>query len=138
MTRFAGLLFALLGIVAVPAQGAETASAGDVVVHFDVIASTELTPEAAAKYNITPAPNRAVLTIDPLKHGKPVPAQVYAGAINSKNYLINVPIREKLDADGPRYLGEFYILPSDNLTFIVNVNVLGTPLKARFNRSFSP
>ena len=136
MKALSGLLV-LLFLSISWANAAETVTASDVVVHFDAIPSSELTAEAAARYNIVPAPNRAVLTVDAFKGGKQVPAQVYAGAFNSKNYLINVPMREKEDQNGPRYLGEFYFLPADTLSFIVNVNVLGTPLKAHFNRTFN-
>ncbi len=121
-----------------PAHAAVTITSDDVVVHMDAMPSTELTSEAAKRYNVTPAGNRGVLTVKALKQGKDVPMQVFVGAINSKNNLINVPMRETNGKDGSSYLGEFYVLPADNLNFIVNVNVLGKPLKAKFNRSFNP
>lgn len=121
------------------AQAAVTVSADDVVVHIDAIPTTELTSEAAARYNITPANNRGILMVRAQKQGKSVPMQVFVGAVNSKNYLINVPMRSIDGLDGASQLGEFYVLlPSDTLNFIVNVNVLGKPLKAKFNRSFNP
>jgi len=102
---------------------------------MDAMPSSELTAEAAKRFNVSPAGNRGILTVKAQKQGKDVPIQVFVGAINSKNHLINIPMRLLEDT---AYLGEFYVLPADNLNFIVNVNVLGKPLKAKFNRSFSP
>jgi hypothetical protein len=126
------LAFCLCG----PAGAAVTVTSDDVVVVMDAMPSTELTADAAQRYNVSPAANRGVLTVNTTKHGKPVPSQVYVGAVNSKNNLINVPMRALPDTGG--HLGEFYVLPNDNLNFIVNVNVLGKPLKAKFSRAFNP
>jgi hypothetical protein len=129
-------LYACALLLSTQAGAAVTVTADDIVVHMDAMPSTELTPEAAKNYNVTQAGNRGVLTVRALKQGKSVPMQVFVGAINSKNNLINVPMRETNGKDGSTYLGEFYLLPADNLNFIVNVNVLGKPLKAKFNRAF--
>ncbi len=120
------------------AGAAVTVTSDDVVVYMDAIPSMELTSEAAAHYNVEPAKNRGILTVTAQKKGKNVPMQVFVGAINSKNNLINVPMRETNGKDGSSYVGEYYLLPQDNLNFIVNVNVLGKPMKAKFNRAFNP
>jgi hypothetical protein len=120
------------------AQAAVTVSADDIIVHMDAMPSTELTSEAAERYNITPASNRGILMVRAQKQGKTVPMQVFVGAVNSKNHLINIPMRTTDGMDGSSQLGEFYVLPADTLNFIVNINVLGKPLKAKFNRSFNP
>jgi hypothetical protein len=120
------------------AEATVTVTSEDIVVHMDAMPSTELTPEAAARYNVEPAKNRGILTVSALKQGKNVPMQVFVGAINSKNNLINVPMRATNGKDGSSYIGEYYLLPADTLNFIVNVNVLGKPLKAKFNRAFTP
>jgi hypothetical protein len=122
-------------LMSAQAQAAVTVTADDIVVHMDAMPSNELTAEAAKRYNVTPAGNRGILTVKAQKQGKDVPMQVFVGAINSKNNLINVPMRR---LDDSAYLGEYYVLPADNLDFIVNVNVLGKPFKARLSRSFSP
>lgn len=116
------------------AMAGVTVTSDDLILVMDAMPSTELTTEAAQRYNVIPAANRGILTVTASKHGKPVPSQVYVGAVNSKNNLINVPMRTL--ADGSGHLGEFYVLPNDNLNFIVNVNVLGKPLKAKFSRAF--
>lgn len=122
-------------LLSAPCQAAVTITSDDIIVHMDAMPSGELTAEAAKRYNVTPAGNRGILTVKAQKQGKDIPMQVFVGAINSKNNLINIPMRLLEDT---AYLGEFYVLPADNLNFIVNVNVLGKPLKAKFNRSFSP
>jgi hypothetical protein len=130
---FVGTVFVSTG-----AGAAVTVTSEDIVVHMDAMPSTELTPEAAARYNVTPAKNRGILTVVAQKQGKSVPMQVFVGAVNAKNNLINIPMRETNGHDGSSYVGEYYLLPADTLNFIVNVNVLGKPLKAKFNRSFTP
>lgn len=135
-TRF--WLFAAAVSLSSLANAAVTVTADDIVVHLDAMPTTELTPEAATRYNVEPAKNRGILTVVALKQGKHVPVQVFAGAINSRNNLINVPMRETNGKDGSSYVGEYYLLPADNLNFIVNISVLGKPLKAKFNRAFNP
>ncbi len=65
-----------------------------------------------------------------------IPAQVYAGAMNRNNLTISIPLREVNDGKVVYYLGEFRLTPPDEFRFLVNANVLGTPLKAEFSRSF--
>ncbi len=135
-TRF-WLITALCGLC-LPVEAAVTLTADDIVVHMDALPSTELTADAAARYNVEPARNRGILTVNALRKGQNVPMQVYVGAVNSRNSLINIPMRETGPRDGSSYIGEYYLLPADSLSFIVNVNVLGKPMKARFNRAFNP
>lgn len=131
-----------LGLTAA-AQAAETLSSGDIEVHVEATPTNELSPEAAQRYNITPSANRGMLTVTVLRKGaggkaSTLPAQVYAGATTKSNYLINIPVRERREPEGVYYLGEFYVTPNDTLTFLVNVNVLGQPFKAKFSRVFHP
>lgn len=65
-----------------------------------------------------------------------VPAQVYAGAMNRRNLVIRIPLREVRTDKSVYYVGEFRLTPPDELRFLVGANVLGTPLKVEFNRAF--
>ena len=123
-------------------HAAEVAKAGDLEMHSVAVPSTELTPDAAKDYNITPAPGRGLLTITLIKKGRngkaeSVPGQVYAGAVTQDNKLLTIPIREIRQADGVYYLGEYRVSAPDTLRFLVNANVLGKPMKAEFSRAFS-
>jgi hypothetical protein len=122
-------------------SGAEVARVGDLEMHGVAVLSTELTPEAARDYNITPGPGRGLLTVTLIKKGRngkaeSVPGQVYAGAVTQDNKLFTIPIREIRQPDGVYYLGEYRVQAPDTLRFLVNANVLGKPMKAEFSRAF--
>jgi len=124
------------------AGGAEVAKAGDLEMHSAAVLTTELTPEAAREYNITPAAGRGLLTVTLIKKGRygkaeSVSGQVYAGAVTQNNQLFTIPIREVRQPDGIYYLGEYRVNAPDTLRFLVNANVLGKPMKADFSRTFS-
>ncbi|OYY94184.1 MAG: hypothetical protein B7Y41_07610 [Hydrogenophilales bacterium 28-61-23] len=124
------------------ANAAEVARVGDLEMHSVAVPTTELTPEAARNYNVTPAAERGLLTITLMKKGRngkaeSVAGQVYAGAVTQDNKLFSIPIREVRQADGVYYLGEYRVNAPDTLRFLVNANVLGKPLKTEFSRAFS-
>lgn len=132
-------LLPLLSLATLPAW-AESFQSGDLEVVVNALPATELTPEASQSYNVARAPNRGVLTVLVHRHrgGRrdSVPAQIYAGAMNAQNHLINIPIREWRAGDEVQYLGEFRLNGTNDLRFLVNVNVLGRLIKAEFNRVF--
>ena len=114
---------------------------GNIEVHCEAVPSMTLTPDVARSYNVQPDPHRGLLSVTVMKEAEPgkaeaVPAQVYAGAVNQSNFIMNVPLREVHEGKSVYYLGEFHIDPPDELRFLVNVNVLGQPLKAEFSRYF--
>ena len=134
----------LLGaaLIASSAQAVEVAKVGDLEVHCIAVPTTELTPEAAKAYNVTPAPDRGLLTITLMKRTRPgearsVAGQVYAGAVNQNNYLSSIPIREVRDGAEVYYLGEYRVNAPDTMRFLINANVLGKMLKTEFTRVFS-
>jgi len=124
------------------ANAAEVSRLGVLEVHGIAVPTTELTPEAAKDYNITPAAGRGLLTVTLIKKGsagkaESVPGQVYAGGFTQNNHLFSVPIREVRQPDGVYYLGEFRYNAPDTIRFLVNANVLGKPMKVEFVRAFS-
>lgn len=148
MANSMGSPWAMLGLaalVALPALGAEKEAVrnGDLEMHCVAMASNELTPEAAREFNVVQDPQRAVLLVTVFRHLGPgrtetQPAQVFAGAINSRNSLSNIPVREVKRGDAVYYLGEFRITPPDTLRFLVNASAThGKPMKAEFTRSFA-
>lgn len=136
------LTCACLCVLIGQANAAEVSRLGDLEVHSIAVPTTELTPEAAKDYNITPAAGRGLLTVTLIKKGtagksESVPGQVYAGGFTQNNHLFNVPIREVRQPDGVYYLGEFRYNAPDTIRFLVNANVLGKPMKVEFARVFS-
>lgn len=135
----------LIGLLAPVAAGPvwaqrQTATAGNLELHAEAVASRSLTPEAAANYRVEPAADRGVLLVTVLRRERgnavTVPAQVYAGAMSRRNHVLSIPLREVREDKAVYYVGEFRYTAPDELRFLVNANVLGTPLKAEFSRAF--
>ncbi len=125
--------------LALPAWANKTA-VGNLELHAEAMPTTTLTAEAARNYRVEPSPERGLLLVTVMKRERgnavTIPAQVYAGAMNRNNLTISIPLREVNDGKVVYYLGEFRLTPPDEFRFLVNANVLGTPLKAEFSRSF--
>lgn len=133
------LLLLSLALTWMPAR-AESFRSGDMEVVVNAMQATELTPQASEQYNVTRDPGRGVLTVQVSRNRgntvEPMPAQIYAGALNQNNYLVNIPVRELRDQDGVHYLGEFRLADSRSLMFLVNVHAMGRQVKAEFSRNF--
>lgn len=138
--------FALASVLALtcagPADANEATRAGDLELHGVAVPTTELTPEAAQEYNVTPDSGRGLLTVTLIKKGRSgkaesVAGQVYAGGFTQDNKLFTIPIREIRHADGVYYLGEYRVNTPDTIRFLVNANVLGKAMKVEFSRAFS-
>lgn len=129
----------ILAAVSAPTR-AESFHQGDLEVVINAIPATELTPQASENYNVAREARRGLLTIAVNRtqgsRSVTVPAQIYAGALNQDNHLINIPVRELRDQNGVHYLGEFRLDGSSALKFLVNVNVQGRLVKAEFSRLF--
>ena len=128
-------------MAATSSQAVEITRVGDLELHCVAVPTMELTPEAAKAYNVTPSPERGLLTITLLRKIRPgeaksVQGQIFAGAVNQRNNLSSIPIREVHDGDETYYLGEYRVTPPDTLRFLVNANVLGKIMKAEFARAF--
>lgn len=132
-------LFIAMALASAPAW-AESFRSGELEVVVNAIPASELTPQASQDYNVAREPGRGVLTVLVGRNRggtvEPLPAQIYAGALNQDNHLINIPVREMRDQDGVHYLGEFRLFDSRILKFLVNVNAMGRLVKAEFSRSF--
>lgn len=133
-------LFAPLMLWSALPAWAQKATAGNLELHAEAMPTITLTPEAAANYRVEPSADRGLLLVTVMRRerGKAVtlPAQVYAGAMNQRNLTISIPMREVNDGQTVYYLGEFRLTPPDEYRFLVNANVLGTPLKTEFSRRF--
>ncbi len=140
--RAAFCLAALHAASALAIEGEMTRN-GDLELHCVAMPTSELTPEAAAEFNVARDPRRGLLTVTVFRHlgqgrTQAQPAQVFAGAINQHNSLSNIPVREMRKDGAVYYLGEFRVAPPDTLRFLVNASAAhGKPLKVEFSRSFA-
>ena len=140
MTLHSALLL-LAALLAAPVQASDRYATRDIELYCVAMPTTELTAEAAKNYNVERSPSRGLLTVTLVKKGKAgknetLSGQVYAGAINLRNNLSNIPIREVRDGDSVYYLGEFQVTTPDTLRFLVNANVMGKTMKNEFAREF--
>lgn len=113
----------------------------DIELYSVAVPTMELTAEAAKNYNVERSPSRGLLTVTLVKKTKSgknetLAGQIYAGAINLRNNLSNIPIREVRDNGSVYYLGEFQVSTPDTLRFLVNANVMGKTMKNEFARDF--
>lgn len=135
------VLLLLAALLATPIQASDRYSTKEVELYSVAVPTTELTAEAAKNYNVERSPTRGLLTVTLVKKDKSgttetLPGQVYAGAINLRNNLSNIPIREFHDGNSVYYLGEFQVSAPDTLRFLVNANVMGKVMKSEFARDF--
>ncbi len=131
----------LVVLLATQAQANDRYSTRDIELYSVAVPTTELTAEAAKNYNVERSPTRGLLTVTLVKKGKSganetIAGQVYAGAINLRNNLSNIPIREVHEGGSVYYLGEFQVSTPDTLRFLVNANVMGKVMKSEFARDF--
>mgnify|MGYP005836156147 CR=1 FL=1 len=119
---------------------AQKTTVANLELHVEAMPTTTLTAEAAENYRVERSADRGLLLVTVMKRERgnvaTIPAQVYAGAMNQNNLTISIPLREVKDGKVVYYLGEFQLTPPDEFHFLVNANVLGTPLKAEFTRRF--
>ncbi len=135
------VLMIAVASVAAMAQANDRYSTRDIELYSVAVPTMELTAEAAKSYNIERSPSRGLLTVTLVKKSRSgknetLAGQVYAGAINLKNNLSNIPIREVQDKGSVYYLGEFQVSTPDTLRFLVNANVMGKTMKSEFARDF--
>lgn len=138
-----GLLMGLGLVLATPAGAKQesTVRVGDVEMHCVAIPAAELIPDAAQEFNVRPTEHRGVLTITLIRHlgagnTRAEAGQVFAGAINLRNQLSSIPVREVRRGDAVYYLGEYRVEPPDTLRFRVNATVGARSLTADFIHEF--
>lgn len=119
--------FTLLLSIAPFAVHAEQSKAfGDYVIHYNALATGELSPAIAQNYGITRSKNRALLNVTVLKKmlgttGQPVTATVKATAVNMSRQLQTLDVREVHEGNAIYYLAEIDI--NDQETLDINIDV---------------
>jgi len=102
------------------------------VVHFNALATDQLTAEVARNSNIVRSPNRAMLNVSVIRKqagtiGEPVPAAVSAAANNLTGQVKQITIREIREGNAIYYIGELTVANEEIITFNVDVTAAGEP-----------
>ncbi len=135
------LLACCLVFAAMPAF-AQSVRAGDITVHYNALATSQLSPDVTRQYGITRSTSRALLNVavrqgDPGKD-KAVAAKVTASAVNAAGARQLISVREVKEGDAVSYLGEARIQGNDTLRFEIEVTPTdgGKPIRATFRQEF--
>ncbi len=99
---------------------------GDYVVHFNALATDQLTPEVARQYGIVRSRNRAMLNVSIIRKiegttGQSVPGKVTATARNLTGQLKNLSLREVKSGGAVYYIGDVPVANGETLFFTVEV-----------------
>jgi hypothetical protein len=116
---------------------------GDYILHFNAIATEELTPEIAQQYGIVRSANRAMLNVTILRKDEvgmteAVPGSVAASAINLTAQLKNLSFREITEGDAIYYIAEFPISHEETLIFSIDATPINeaSRFSVRYKRQF--
>ena len=116
---------------------------GDYVVHFNALATDQLTPNVAQQYGIVRSQNRAMLNVSILRKedqgmGTPVSGSVSASAINLTGQLKSIPLREIREGTAIYFIGEIAITNAETLIFTVDVTPINEASRftVRFQKQF--
>ena len=116
---------------------------GDYVVHFNALATDQLTADIAKTYGIVRSANRAMLTVSIIKKetgtiGTPVSGSVSASANNLTGQLKQVPLRVITEGEAIYYIGETTVANQETLIFNVDVTPMNeaSRFSIRFQKQF--
>ena len=118
--------FALLITTSVTVHAEQSQAMGDYVIHYNALATGDLSPAIAKTYGITRSKNRALLNIAVLKKvmgtlGQPVTAQLKVSAINLSRQMQTLEPREVKEGNAIYYLAEFTIADQEIIDFTIDV-----------------
>ena len=102
---------------------------GDYVVHFNALATQQLSPDVAQQHGIIRSKTRALLNVSIIKKepgtlGRSVSGSVSASAINLTGQLKNITVREIREEDSIYYIGEAITANEETLIFTIDVTPL--------------
>lgn len=136
------LLLGLTLTAPASAQHNNMIQSGNLTVHYNALATTDLSPEVAHQYGITRSASRALLNVA-VREGVPgedkaVPAIVTAAATNLNGQRQELNMREVREGEAVYYLGETRIADKETLTFEIIIATEGaeSPLRASFQQQF--
>jgi hypothetical protein len=135
----------LLALTILPLAGSaqNTLERGDVVVHYNALPSTTLSPDVARQYRITRSSNRALLNVSVLRKQADgsqtaIPARIDAAATNLNGQRQDLALREVREGEAIYYLAEPRVTDQETLNFELNVLPEGesSAIQVRFQQQF--
>lgn len=134
---------ACLMLLLATAARAESFDAGSVVVHYNALSTTELTPAVAEHYGIARSPSRGLLNVTvvqkvPGTTGRPIAATVQVLALNAAGQLRPLVMRRVDEPPTVYYLGELTVADLEVVSFELLVTPEGsaTPIRLRLQHQF--
>ena len=125
-----------------PAQPADASFAeiGDHVVHFNALATDQLSADIAKVYNIVRSKNRAMLNVSVLgaEDNKAVTADVVVKTSNLTGQVKSVTMRQINEGDAIYYIGITPVANRETLIFDLSITPEGSSQahEVRFQRQF--
>ncbi len=125
-----------------PAQPADASFAeiGDHVVHFNALATDQLSADIAKVYNIVRSKNRAMLNVSVLgsEDGKAVTADVVVKTSNLTGQVKSITMRQINEGDAIYYIGITPVANRETLIFELSITPEGSSQahEVRFQRQF--
>jgi hypothetical protein len=130
-----------LGLNTAVAQNVQ--QSGDVIVHYNVVPTTSLTPEVARQNGITRSASRALMNIAVQRQTDAtlpvaITAKVDASAMALTGQRQSIVLREVREGDAIYYLGEVRVQDKEQLNFELEVLAEGAsaPISVRFSQQF--
>jgi hypothetical protein len=118
---------------------------GDYVLHFNALATDQLTADVARQYGIVRSRNRALLSVSVLQKqdgqdgpGTPVRGSVSASAINLNGQFRTLTLREISEGAAVYYIGEVPVSHGETLIFTVDATPMNetSRFSVRFMKQF--
>lgn len=122
------LLLGAFVLLALPTSAAQFSKFGDTEVHYVVVNTTFITSDAAAKYRLEQAPDRAFVNLSVLKAGTPTHAEVAGTVSNLLGQSSRLEFREVTEGPAIYYLATLEFDDEDTLRFTIDVAVPGDPV----------
>ncbi len=142
-TRLIGVLTLLLAGLPGVVHAEQSQTFGDYVIHYNAIATGDLSPAIAKAYGITRSKNRALLNVAVLKKllgttGQPVTATVKATATNLSRQMQTLDLREVREGGAIYYLAEIDVSDQEILDISIEVTPIGQAYTAhiQFRQQF--
>ena len=117
----ATLMLALIILVPSAAAYERAKHFDDYSIYYNAMPSTRLAPDMAEQYELQRSRVRGVLMITVLHDGDPVPARVTARALDPRDRLQTVRMRQHEREEGISHLGLFRMEDGERLRFEVRV-----------------
>jgi len=117
------------GSPAQPSEERNFRDFGDYVVHFNAIATDQISADVAREYSITRSPNRAMLNVSILKKesnssSRAVAGSVSARVVNLTGQLKSIEMRQISEGEAIYYIGEISVANAETLIFDISVTPL--------------